>query len=67
MYQILKKTITSIIPRQLLFQQEEKLRKVYSLFYSGTDFICNVCLKKLNRFSENLQSKFVEDFTHAKH
>lgn len=50
MYAILKKIITQIIPRRLLFEQEEKLRGLYSAFYSGDRFQCNVCGKKLKAF-----------------
>ncbi len=50
MYQTLKKIITAIVPRKLLFEQEEQWRKIYALFYSGKRFQCLVCEKKLSSF-----------------
>ncbi len=50
MYLFIKKTITKIIPRKFLFEHEEKFRKIYSLLYSGSNFSCSVCAKKLNQF-----------------
>jgi SAM-dependent methyltransferase len=50
MYLEIKNSITKIVPRKLLFQQEETLRKLFSIFYSGTTYQCSVCNKNLNRF-----------------
>ncbi len=50
MYQEIKNSITKIVPRKLLFQQEENLRKLFSIFYSGTTYQCSVCNKNLNKF-----------------
>jgi SAM-dependent methyltransferase len=50
MYQIFKNIITQIVPRKLIFEQEETLRFWYSLFYTGNTFQCNVCEKKLRTF-----------------
>lgn len=50
MYQFLKNTITGIIPRKFLFEHEERIRKIYSLFYTGNNFSCPICLINLNQF-----------------
>ena len=50
MYQILKNIATGLIPRQFLFANEEKLRRLYSFFYSGNQCECNICGKNLKRF-----------------
>jgi len=50
MYNALKKIITRIIPRHKLFEHEEKLRGMYSVFNRGNNFECNVCGKKLDHF-----------------
>ncbi len=50
MYLFIKNTLTKIIPRKFLFEHEEKFRKIYSLLYSGSNFSCSVCAKKLNQF-----------------
>jgi SAM-dependent methyltransferase len=50
MYQTFKNIITSIVPRKLLFEQEENLRSLYSFFYSGGDYQCNICNKSLKKF-----------------
>lgn len=50
MYQIFKKILTQIIPRKLLFEQEENIRRLYSLFYSGNAYECNICNKNLSNF-----------------
>ncbi len=50
MYHKLKNIVTHLIPRKILFNQEENLRKIYAVFYSGDSFQCNICEKKLRRF-----------------
>lgn len=50
MYTTFKNILTRLIPRKLLFRQEEKLRKMYAVFYSGNKFQCNICLKNLKKF-----------------
>lgn len=50
MYHFLKKILTQIIPRKLLFKQEENIRSLYSLFYSGSAYECNICNKNLSNF-----------------
>lgn len=50
MYQIFKTIITQIIPRKLLFEQEENLRSLFSIFYTGNKFQCNICNKNLSHF-----------------
>ncbi|PWA07200.1 methyltransferase domain-containing protein [Flavobacterium psychrotolerans] len=50
MYQTIKKLITSIVPRKLLFEQEENLRGLYALFYAGNSHQCPVCNKNLKKF-----------------
>jgi SAM-dependent methyltransferase len=50
MYNALKKIATGLIPRKWLFEHEEKLRGIYSVFNSGNNFECNVCGKKLDHF-----------------
>ncbi len=50
MSQFIKNRLKNIIPRTFLFKNEEKLRKIYSLLYSGNNFSCPICLKNLKRF-----------------
>ena len=50
MYQFLKNSVTFIIPRKFLFKQEGNLRSLYSVFYTGTNFQCNICKKNLKKF-----------------
>jgi SAM-dependent methyltransferase len=50
MYQILKRIIIQIIPRKLIFEQEETFRHFYSILYTGNTFQCNICKKKLRTF-----------------
>lgn len=59
MYHTFKKIITQIIPRKLLFEQEENIRKIYSIFYGGNKFECNVCNKNLNQFIESKTHDFL--------
>ena len=50
MYRIIKNSITQIVPRKLIFEQEETLRSWYSIFYRGNTCQCNICGKKLRKF-----------------
>ncbi len=50
MYQTTKTIIKALIPKEFLFQHEEKWRSVFALFYSGKLYSCNICNKKLKRF-----------------
>ncbi len=50
MYKATKNLITLLFPRKVLFKYEEKLRSIYSVFHSGNDYSCPICLKKLSRF-----------------
>lgn len=50
MYHTLKNSIKKILPRKLIFEQEETLRHWYSLFYTGHAFECTVCGKNLKKF-----------------
>lgn len=50
MYQVLKNIALKLIPRKLLFEHEEDLRRVYSLLYRGNVCQCNICGKHLSRF-----------------
>ena len=59
MYYTFKKIITQIIPRKLLFEQEDNLRKIYAVFYIGNQFECNICNKNLNQFIETKTHDFL--------
>lgn len=50
MYQSFKNILTSIIPKKILFEHEENFRSLYSMFYSGNKYQCNICQKKLKKF-----------------
>jgi SAM-dependent methyltransferase len=50
MYQTFKKIITKIVPRKFIFEQEETLRNLFSVFYAGNKYECNICHKKLRKF-----------------
>jgi SAM-dependent methyltransferase len=50
MYSILKNTITQLVSRKLIFKHEETFRNLYSVFYSGNRYQCNICNKKLRKF-----------------
>lgn len=59
MYQSIKKIITSILPKKMLFKYEFFLRSIYALLYSGKSFECNVCQKKLRCFNTNLRKELL--------
>jgi SAM-dependent methyltransferase len=50
MYEKFKRLIKRIFPKKLLFHNEVLIRTVLSLFYSGRDYQCNICYKKLSNF-----------------
>lgn len=52
MYNFLKSAAKNIIPRKILFQNEERLRKVLVPFYRGSNNECNVCRTKLKHFAQ---------------
>lgn len=52
MYQTFKKIITQIVPRKLIFEQEETLRGLCYIFYTGNKYQCNICEKKTRTFIE---------------
>jgi SAM-dependent methyltransferase len=52
MYQTLKKTIKRFVPTKLIFEQEDTLRLLYSIFYTGNKYQCNICKKNLRTFIE---------------
>lgn len=39
-----------MIPKKILFEQEENIRRIYAFFYSGNQFQCNICEKRLKQF-----------------
>ena len=59
MYQILKNSISRILPKKILFKQEENLRCFYSIFYTGTKYKCNVCDKNLRKFIATVNGDFL--------
>jgi SAM-dependent methyltransferase len=50
MYQTFKKIITKIVPRKFIFEQEETFRNLFSIFYAGNKYECNICGKNLRKF-----------------
>lgn len=50
MYQTLKNSISRILSKKILFEQEENIRYLYSIFYTGNKFNCNICNKNLSKF-----------------
>lgn len=50
MYSRLKHIIVYIVPSPLLYKFEFLLRKVISLFYTGSSVICVICNKKFSSF-----------------
>lgn len=51
MYNFLKSAVRKIIPRKILFENEERLRKILVPFYRGSNNKCNVCETKLRHFA----------------
>jgi hypothetical protein len=56
MYKVFKNIITIILPKKALFKNEEMLRSVYSLFYTGSDYCCPICSKQLSQFVNTKQN-----------
>ena len=50
MYLFLKKIISKLIPKKIIFKNESILRNIIGSFYIGKNHECNVCKKKLRRF-----------------
>lgn len=50
MYHSLKKAVKSILPKKLLFNYEDELRRTLTPFYKGDDHECNVCETRLKKF-----------------
>lgn len=50
MYHALKKFVNIVLPKKLLFKQEQNLRAVFSLAYLGSDVTCNICGTNLRKF-----------------
>jgi predicted SAM-dependent methyltransferase/predicted RNA-binding Zn-ribbon protein involved in translation (DUF1610 family) len=59
MYQTFKNIITTIVPRKLLFEQEENLRSLYSVFHSGNEYQCPICNKNLKHFIPTNHNDFL--------
>lgn len=56
MYRSLKNFVVRLVPRKLLFEQEENFRSLYSVFYSGKKFQCTICKKNLKKFIKTTHS-----------
>ncbi|MDG1730037.1 MAG: class I SAM-dependent methyltransferase [Algibacter sp.] len=52
MYNSIKKSLKSIIPKQFLIKNELFFRIFYGVFYLGKKHQCNICKKKLRAFVE---------------
>jgi SAM-dependent methyltransferase len=50
MYSRIKRAVLKIVPKPILFRYEYSLRYFYGLLYSGNQFQCNICDKKLSNF-----------------
>jgi SAM-dependent methyltransferase len=50
LYQKAKRIISAIIPRSFLFRYENFFRYLYAFSYSGNNYQCNICGKKLKSF-----------------
>jgi SAM-dependent methyltransferase len=50
MYNLTKKSLKSIIPKQFLIKNELVFRKLFGVFYIGNKHECNICNKKLSAF-----------------
>jgi SAM-dependent methyltransferase len=50
MYNGLKKTIHSILPKKILFKIEPSLRFLWSLSYRGSKYLCPICKTKLREW-----------------
>lgn len=50
MYGIAKKLLSKIFGQKLLLQNEEALRSIFSITYTGKNHKCTICSKNLSRF-----------------
>ncbi len=50
MYTRLKQSIKALAPRSFLYKHENRLRSIYSLFYRGRKYYCNICQRGLRTF-----------------
>ena len=50
MYTFIKTTIKKVIPKESLFKNELLFRYFHGIFFKGTTYQCNICLKKLSAF-----------------
>jgi len=59
MYNIIKTNILRILPKKILFKQEENLRRLFSIFYTGNKYKCNVCDKNLRKYIPTTNGDFL--------
>ena len=52
-YNLIKKHITSVIPKSLLFKNELYIRYFYGIFYTGKTHQCNICKHKLRTYIDD--------------
>ncbi|WP_291113554.1 class I SAM-dependent methyltransferase [Flavobacterium sp. UBA6135] len=52
MYNIIKKNVYKLIPKRVLIQNEQLIRKMISFFYKGNTNLCTICNSKLKHFIE---------------
>jgi len=52
MYKNIKIVLNKLFNKKFLIKNELLLRKIYGFFYSGNNFQCTVCEKKLRKFIE---------------
>ena len=57
MYNLIKSFIKKIIPQSFIFKLEPAMRSIYSVFYTGNKYQCNICNKKLKSFIETSGSQ----------
>ena len=50
MYVKIKKILKRLFPKDILIRNELFLRKLYSLFFRGNKYECNICSTKLRKF-----------------
>lgn len=50
LYSILKRILTQIVPKSVLFHYEYLLRYIYYLKFIGDKYQCNICNKKIKSF-----------------
>lgn len=52
MYNFFKSIVKKIVPRKILFENEDSFRKIFIPLYSGNKRQCNVCGSKLKKFAQ---------------